>query len=334
METIDQFKDYCLREMSEDLLVLERMRRSIHIKLLAVAVAAFCAGAFLINYIQQHEIISGTKAALIAAGCVGFFVLIITAAVSQFINKEYGSAFKLSVMCKLVQFLDASLQYDPTGFVSEGLYALSKLYRQQVERYSGGNLVKGCLGKVDVTFSEVLSEYYIKRKGGKNWIPIFSGLLFVADFHRNFAGQTLVLTDVAEKLLGKIGRALQSIDAPVGSLVKFDDAEFEKYFAVYSDNEEQAGNILTPVLMSRMVDFRKKSRSRIQLSFTGSRVFVAVPFNKSPCRAPLFGPIINFSRFERYFENIELAVGVIQDINHNTRIWNQVSTDALAPALL
>jgi len=324
METINQFKDYCLREMNADLLVLEKIRRSIHIKLLAATTVAICAGAFLINFMQQRGIISGTKATLIAAGCIVFLVLIIVAALAQFLSKEYSSAFKLSVMCKLVQFLDASLQYDPTGFVSGGLYSLSNIFRRQVERFSGGNLVRGRLGDIGVEFSEVLSEYYLKRKGGgKNWITIFNGLLFVADFQRNFCGQTLILTDVAENLLGKLGQALQSVSAPVGGLVKFDDHEFEKYFVVYSDNEAQARDILTPLLISRIVDFRKQNRSYIQLSFTGSRVFVAVPFNKSPCRAPLFGPIINFSLFEKYFEDIELAISVIQDVKNNTRIWNQ-----------
>jgi hypothetical protein len=307
--------------MNSDLLVLEQIRRRAHFKLLAAAAFVSCAGMAFLSLLQRLEYISGVKATLIAAGCILFAVLLIVALLSKVLAREYRSAFKLSVMDKLVRFLDPNLQYDPVNFVSGGVYGLANLFRRQAERYSGSDLVKGRIGEIPVEFSEVLSEYYTKGKGGrKNWITIFKGLFFVAECNRNFPGQTIVLPDVAENLLGKLGQALQSLSAPLGQLIKFNDAEFEKYFVVYSDDEAQSRDILTPGLIGRVVEFRKKNRSSfLRLSFTGSRVFVAFSHERSFCEPPLFGPIIDFSRIGQYLEYIASAVGIIEEMNRNTR---------------
>jgi hypothetical protein len=320
MKTIDQFKDYCTREMSSDLAILEKIRTGVHDKLLAAAALLACAGMGLLFWMQQRGYIAGVKATLIAAGCVLFVVLVILGLLPNFLMREYRSAFKMSVMDKLVKFLDPNLQYDPFSFVPGGVYSMANLFRQRAERYSGSDLVKGRLFEMPVEFSQVLSEYAVRRKGGgKNWVPIFKGLFFVADCIKNFPGQTIVLPDVAQNLLGKLGQTLQSMSAPLGHLVKFDDAEFEKYFVVYSENEAQARDILSPALMSRVVEFRKKNRSSfLRLSFAGSQVFVAMSRERNFCDPSLFGPIIDFAKIGQYLEYIAFAVEVVDQVNRNT----------------
>jgi hypothetical protein len=170
-----------------------------------------------------------------------------------------------------------------------------------------------------VEFSQVHSEYYTKRGKHHSWVTIFKGLFFVADCLKNFSSQTIVLPDVAQNLLGKLGQALQSFSAPLGRLVKFDDAEFEKYFVVYSEDENQARDILSPALMSRIVEFRKKNRSSwVRLSFAGSQVFVALSREQNFCDPSLFGPIIDFAKIDQYLEYIAFAAEVVDQVNRNT----------------
>jgi hypothetical protein len=321
MKTIEQFKDYCVREMDSDLAILEKIRSGVHGKLLAAAALLACGGMGLLFWMQRAEYIAGIKATLIAAGCILFVVLVILGLLPKVLMREYNSAFKMSVMDKFVKFLDNNLQYDLFGFVSGGAYSMANLFRQQAERYSGSDLVKGRLGDIPVEFSRVLSEYLVRRKGGgKNWVPIFKGLFFVADCNKNSPGQTIVLPDVAQNFLGKLGQALQSLMPPVGQLVKFDDAEFEKYFGVYSEDETSARIILSPALMQRLVEFRKKNRSSWpRLSFAGSQVFVALTREQNFCEPSLFGPIINFAKIDQYLEYISFAVNVVEEVNRDTQ---------------
>ena len=164
MKTIDQFKDYCMREMSSDLAILEKIRSGVHGKLLAAAALLACAGMGLLFWMQRAEYIAGIKATLIAAGCILFVVLVILGLLPNFLMREYRSAFKMSVMDKLIKFLDPNLQYDPFSFVSGGVYSMANLFRQQAERYSGSDLVKGRLVEMPVEFSQVHSEYYTRQR--------------------------------------------------------------------------------------------------------------------------------------------------------------------------
>ena len=264
MKTIDQFKDYCMREMASDLAILEKLRSGVHGKLLAAAAVLACAGMGLLFWIQQAGYIAGIKAAFIAAGCILFVILVILGLLPNYLMREYRLAFKMSVMDKFVKFLDPNLQYDLFGFVSGGAYSMANLFRQQAERYSGSDLVKGRLGDISVEFSQVHSEYYTRSGKHHSWVTILKGLLFVADCNKNFSGRTIVLPDVAQNLLGNLGLKLQSLMPQMGQLVKFDDAEFEKYFVVYSENENHARSILSPSLMQRVVEFKKRT---VQLSY-------------------------------------------------------------------
>jgi hypothetical protein len=320
MKTIEQFKDYCMREMDSDLAILEKIRSGVHGKLLAAAALLACGAMGLLFLMQQQGYITGIKAALIAAGCILFVMLVILGLLPKFLMREYNSAFKMSVMDKFTKFLDANLQYDPFNFVSGGVYSMANLFRQEAERYSGSDLVKGRLGDIPVEFSQALSEYSVRQKGSRRWVTIFRGLFLVADCRKNFSGQTIVLPDTAQNLLGKLGQKLQSLMPPIGQLVTFDDAEFEKYFVVYSENENEARTIISPALIQKAVEFRNKNRSAwLRFSFFGSQVFVALSQVRNFCEPSLFGPIVNFEKLDRYLEYISFAVSVVEEVNRDTR---------------
>jgi hypothetical protein len=132
-----------------------------------------------------------------------------------------------------------------------------------------------------------------------------------------------VLPDIAERLLGHVGQELQALAQYRGELIKFEDTEFEKFFAVYSDDEIQARYVLSMSLIRRIVDFRKKINKKIFLSFIESKVYVAID-----CERDLFEPrfsatLLDFDLVREYFEDLQLAVGIVEDLNLNTRIWSK-----------
>ena len=201
MKTIEQFKDYCMREMSSDLAILEKIRSGVHGKLIAAAAICACAGMGLLFWMQRAEYIAGTKATLIAAGCILFVILVIIGLLPKFLMREYRSAFKMSVMDKFIKFLDSNLQYDLFGLCRVVCipWPISSVSRSNA--IPAATLSKADLRIYPWNFPMASSEYAVRRKGGgKNWVPIFKGLFFVADCNKSFSGQTIVLPDTAESL--------------------------------------------------------------------------------------------------------------------------------------
>ncbi len=237
--------------------------------------------------------------------------------------------FKGDVINKMVKFVDESLHYEPQRGISQGDYQQSRIFVTNVDRYHSEDMVSGKLGSTAIRFSEVHSEKRIQRQSSKGeaqeeWKTIFKGILFAADFNKNFVGRTVVTADVAENLLGSIGTMFQKMNTARDPLIKLEDVEFEKAFAVYSTDPVEAHYILSPSLMKRIVEFRKKTGS-INLSFIESHVYIAIPVraNLNLFEPKIYSTLINYDRIAGYNRYLMLITGIVEDLNLNTRIWTK-----------
>ena len=242
----------------------------------------------------------------------------------QFLIKDYRSSFKTSVIQKIITFIDPGLSYSKFGKVSQSLFTMSDIFRQRLDKYTGDDHVSGTLGKTKVEFSELYTSYTVRdSKGRQHEHTVFKGLFFMADFNKHFRTRTVVLPDTAERLFGHVGTLFQSMNKLRGQLIKLEDPEFEKLFAVYSTDQIEARYILSTSLMKRIVDFQKKTGKRIYLSFVGSKVFAAIPYTKDLFEPRVFRTILHFEPVQEYFRDLQLAIGIVEDLNLNTRIWTK-----------
>jgi hypothetical protein len=224
----------------------------------------------------------------------------------------------------MVKFVDENLNYFPTDGVSQSLYQQSKIYLDRIDSYHCEDLISGKFGNTAIRFSEVHSQRKERSSDGKgdHWVTNFKGIFFVADFNKNFNGRTVVLTDMAERIFGSFGTMLQKMNKMRDPLIKLEDPEFEKAFAVYSTDAVEANYILSPALMQRILAFKAKS-GHIQLSFVDSNVFISVPVYKNLFEARIFSSLVNQKRLETYFHHLELCSGIVDDLNLNNRIWTK-----------
>jgi hypothetical protein len=251
---------------------------------------------------------------------------------------EWRNTFKIRVMARLVKLFHPSLNYYPHRAIAEQEYHLSMLFHNSPDpdRYRGEDYIEGVIDKTDIRLSELHTEYRQETydsKGGRreHWVTIFRGLFISADFHKHFHGVTLVLPDTEQSWLGGFGQWLQSISAKLGNqpgeLVKMEDPEFERLFKVFSTDQVEARYILTPNLIRRIVEFRKKTNSPIRLSFIASRVFVAIPTYHNYFEPPsLFAPadkLLDPATLAEYFEELKFVLAVVEELNLNTRIWTK-----------
>ena len=75
--------------------------------------------------------------------------------------------------------------------------------------------------------------------------------------------------------------------------------------------------------MARITDFKEKTGKKIYLSFIGSMVFVAVPYTRDLFEPRLFKTLLDFEPIRRYYEDLQFAIGIVDDLNLNTRIWSK-----------
>ena len=239
------------------------------------------------------------------------------------LKKTLKVKYKEEIIKEMVYFIDPSLSYNSTSFISQSDFENSKLFTKGIDRYEGDDLVVGNIGKTEVRFSELNAQYETTDKDGRSrYVSIFNGIFFIADFHKDFVGETIVLPDRAEKLFGKLGTIFQKMNVSRPDLVKLENPDFEKAFVVYGSDQVEARYILTPALMERIMDFQKKS-GKIYLSFLYSKVYIAISLNKNLFEPPLFKSMLNYKLVEDYFKYLILMVNIVEDLDLNTRIWSK-----------
>ena len=92
---------------------------------------------------------------------------------------------------------------------------------------------------------------------------------------------------------------------------------------VYGDDQVESRYILTPSLMRRIVDFKTQTGHILHLSFRHNNVYVAISAARDMFEPRIFRTILNRELIDGYLADMTMAVGIVEELNLNTRIWTK-----------
>ncbi|MCX6694957.1 MAG: DUF3137 domain-containing protein [Candidatus Altiarchaeota archaeon] len=328
MKTVEELKKYYEEQLLSDLKELDGKRKKTLLTMIGYTGVVFVVGVVLavVLILMAYTTNPCLPCCVIMAP---MFLLIAWIVSLNHAKSGYVKGFKVQVMPKIVKFIDEGLSFDEKRGVSLADFGKSKIFLTHVDSYSSEDYIYGTVGKTKIEFSEVHAQEkreYRDSKGHRHtqYVTIFKGVFFIADFNKNFRTQTLVLPDTAEKLLGNmIGSFLQSKNIGRPPLVKMEDPEFEKIFVVYGDDQIEARYVLSTSLMRRIVDFKNRTKRNVYLSFIENKLMVAIPEGRNLFEPRLFRSIVDYSQVEQYYNDLKFIVEIIDDLNLNTRIWGK-----------
>lgn len=266
---------------------------------------------------------------LVLLGLGGCVVAWIICLFCYFGGGKEKRAFKEIVVPQIIKFFDPSLEFHPDRMVPSKLYDLSGLFAQEWDDYDGEDFVSGFYKGVEVMFSELKTEYETESTDDegnttRTTHTIFDGVFFVADFHKDFKYRTYVLPDVAEKYFGKLlGGFFQKCNVfQSWKLIKLENVEFEKEFAVYADDPVEARYILSPLLMERLLVLRKRFACPLQIAFVDSCMFIAISTKED------FFELSSLKNFditvaEHCKNELEMFLKIVEELNLDRRIWSK-----------
>jgi hypothetical protein len=197
--------------------------------------------------------------------------------------------FKQDMIRPLVAHLAPSAVYRPDAHIPREDFMDSGLYQVEPVAFRGDDLAEGRLGDVDLRFSELDVEHVDRSTDKSGRGTAFKGLFFVADFHKEFAGFTIVRPRRPRVLATYASRASHAEKMNAGLAftehlmavrwspdasrysplqeVQLEDPAFAECFDVYATDQVEARYILSPAMMQRLLEFRQEAvRAREQLS--------------------------------------------------------------------
>ncbi len=240
--------------------------------------------------------------------------------------KAYEFDFKNKVIRAISKALEPSASYYPFRGISQSSFKNTGHYRTGIDRYHSEDCFDATLGSTEIRFSEIHAEYKSTSTDSKGrttttWHDIFKGVLFIADFHKNFNTWLIIRPDnESVPVFGWISKKLQGMSS---SHIRMEDPEFEKCFKVNAGNDQQARYILTPDMQQRLLKLRASYGSKIIISLKDSNIYIT-----APNRHNLYEPNINVSSFSqtqvtRIAQEIEYYFRIVKMLNLNTRIWTK-----------
>ncbi|MDD3877689.1 MAG: DUF3137 domain-containing protein [Bacteroidales bacterium] len=313
MKTLEEFQDFFENSLKTDLINLDVRRKRIVKRFLIITVFFILASVAcaVLNFFWGIAI--------------AFVVALIVFALWVY-DKHFYKDFKHQVINRIVYFISPDMIYDSKGRINISEFTASRIFLTNIDRYNGDDLVSGKMDKTEMRFSEIKAEYKVTTTDGKGnrkttWHTIFKGLFFIADFNKEFVGSTVVIPNSFGKGFGFL-KKLMGINRRE-KLVQLEDVNFTKNFNVYGDDQIQARYILSTTLMERILEFKNKHKKSIYLSFVDSKMYLAVPYTKDLFEPSYLKSLVNIKVIGSYFEDLQLATGIVDDMNLNLRIWTK-----------
>ncbi|SHH25659.1 DUF3137 domain-containing protein [Flavobacterium defluvii] len=288
---------------------------------------------------KTSYILFGLAALIIAVsifiGLGGFAVILgiiplIVGIVMYFkINDEaikYQVDYKTKVLASAFKNFDGNLTFAPQSGVPEYEFISSELFTTRPDRYNTEDLVSGIADKTSFWFAEVNAEYKTETqtKNGTRteWHTIFEGIIFVADFNKNFE----VSTVVRPKSFGaNLGAWFSKNVFSFGNteVVQLENTEFDNKFVTYSRNQIEARYILTPAMMERILDLNSKSEETISISFIHSKMYIAFPLSHNYFEAPIHSSLLVPDLLTSDISIVKFMHDIVNELDLNTRIWGK-----------
>ena len=265
----------------------------------------------------------------IPAGIAGFISLIYGGIILYKISgalKTYEEAFKIQVIGTALKSLDDSLVIEPYKGISAEEFGDTQIFSESPDRYKTEDLVSGKVDKTTFYFAEVHAEYKteVQTKDGTRteWHDIFRGIIFCADFNKNFNGVTVI---IPKDLFSTMGAWFSKNLFSFGNkdVVTLENSEFSKTFITHATDQIEARYILTPAMMERILTLNSNTKETVSLSFINSRMYIAFPLSRNYFEAPVFKTLLNPDLLNDDITVINFMYDIVRELDLNMRIWGK-----------
>ncbi|MBL0356758.1 MAG: DUF3137 domain-containing protein [Chitinophagaceae bacterium] len=221
-------------------------------------------------------------------------------------NDEYESNFKEQIIKQVIDFIHPGLKYKPDSCISSVNYKNSSLYRGYYDDYDGDDLIEGTYKNVYFKCSEL-------NVSRRNNSIVFKGLFFEAPLN-NCSGGTYVWLKNNLQLPASIADERYRL-IPMPQVVRVDchNGDFEKHYAVYTTDINEASSLIDAQMMQCIMDFKRQINRDFVLSFVAGMCYVAIPINERLLE-PQSGDPADKEEIQNYFFTVLLILSIINKL--------------------
>lgn len=269
--------------------------------------------------------VAGVAALLLAIVCftidqalAGFLLIILMViSVYKYSGKQddFTSSYKETIIKEIISYLNPGAEYKPSKKISSNDYKKSGLFTHVFNYYYGEDFIKGVYKNVTFYSSELNTMYKSSNNEGSE-VSIFTGLFFAAPINSAFSSSTYIWPEYDEQLPQSLAdeHFERFMPLPKVHRIKTSNADFTKYFSLYTTNPSEANSIVDMEMMERMVHFKKQINRETRFSFVDGVCYVAIAVDEDLLEPSVSEPG-NKENIKEYFFSVLLILSIINQLN-------------------
>ena len=244
-----------------------------------------------------------------------FILVLILSIIKSNINgkdiKTFNRQFKKVFVLKTLQSFFDNVDYKPNGGFNE-------TYVEEIgvidigDNFDSTNYISGTYKNIpfqqaDIEIQEKNEE---KDEDGETEIEyeeIFLGRFMIFDFKKNFKTSLIISSNDFDSLSLPSDKDFLEIST--------ENSEFNTSFNVYGENEQDTFYILTPHLIEKIINIKKKLNCPIMLAFVDGKLHVAINNYEDSFEYNVFMPINEQQVKANIVNDIKLITDLVDDLN-------------------
>lgn len=235
-------------------------------------------------------------------------------------RRQLAKWYKGMVVKRIVDALGAGLTYTQDSNLTRAVFHAMDLFRERADVWKSEDQVAGRRNDVAYAIHEVRAARREKRGKHTHEVVFFKGLIVALEFNKHFGGHTVAVPDREGKILG--GLLGEAETRRRKQIVRLAHPEFEREYAVYSTDDQEAHYLLTPKLIELVLEARARL-GRLRLAFYQNSLFVAVPSRHDRFEIGLTSKVSPEQVLSDLGDVIALAEQLIEVLDLETRIWTR-----------
>lgn len=235
-------------------------------------------------------------------------------------HRELARWYKKLVINRVVEALGQGLSYSAASSLTRDQFKALNLFRSRIDEWKSEDQISGARSNVSFALHEVRAARREQQGKHTRTVVFFRGLVAALEFNKNFLGHTVVVPDSEAKILGGLfGEA----DSRGGKeVVHVADADFERAYAIYTTDAQEAHYLLTPKLIQLVLEARRRFGD-IRLAFYLNSLYVTIPSARDRFEASLFSQVTPAAALNELAEVAALAEQLINVLDLDLRIWTR-----------
>ncbi len=282
---------------------LEKSRKN-SLYFIMAGIGIFVLGAILLLLLMNTNVaFLGIIVAL-----AGIVVLGIGASKAASLTKKFKSDMMHSLLNEVIPgaTFNASMGIPMNDIYSCGF--LAKADRSYTEDLIQGNIEGVKFKTCDLKLEEKHVHHTAKGQTVVQYVTYFQGRFFEIDFNKEFKGKLFVTEGRLPTLFSKMKK------------VELESAEFNKKFKTYSADELSVFYVLTPHLMTSLMELERRNPGVIAMSFSSTKLVIAID-NRRDTFSIRLTQKIDERLLDAFKKDIEVIKEIILELKLNRNIF-------------